>query len=156
MIENLRFRTEKIMLKNLFLIAFAAVVAVGIGYADQSTANVVVPVNKTRANDGKQMYVNYCAPCHGVDGKGNGPVSEALKIPPTNLTLLSRNNGGKYPAMHVEAILQFGTENSAHGTSKMPVWGPVLDKMEPNGTGPNVGVLRISNLSNYLEAIQAK
>jgi mono/diheme cytochrome c family protein len=156
MLENQRFRTEIFMLKNLFFVALAAAVAVGIGYADQTAGNVVVPVKKTQANDGKQMYVNYCAPCHGVDGRGNGPVSDALKTPPVNLTLLSRNNGGTFPAMHVQAVLEFGTKNSAHGTTQMPVWGPVLDKMDPNGNGPNVGVLRISNLGKYLESIQAK
>ena len=147
---------ERFMLKNLFFVALAAAAAVGVGYADQSSGNVVVPVNRTPANDGKQMYVSYCAPCHGVEGKGNGPVSGALKTRPVNLTLLSRNNGGKFPVMHVQSILQFGATNPAHGTAQMPVWGPVLGKMVPNGNGPNVGVLRISNLSNYLETIQAK
>jgi mono/diheme cytochrome c family protein len=144
------------MLKNLFFVAFAAAVAVGIGYADQSKSNVVVPVKKTQANDGKQMYMSYCAPCHGSDGKGNGPVAPALKSQPTNLTFLSRDNGGKYPEMHVQAVLQFGSENSSHGTAQMPVWGPVLVKMDPNSTQGNLSTLRINNLSKYLESLQAK
>jgi mono/diheme cytochrome c family protein len=144
------------MLKNLFFVAFAAAIAVGIGYADQTAGNVVVPVKKTQANDGKQMYRSYCAPCHGVDGKGNGPVSDALKTPPADLTLLSRNNGGTFPMMHVQAVLQFGTKNSAHGTTQMPIWGPVLGNMDSNSTQANQGVLRISNLSKYIESIQAK
>jgi mono/diheme cytochrome c family protein len=144
------------MLKNLFFVALAAAVAVGIGYADQSTSNVVINAGRTQANNGKQMYMNYCAPCHGADGKGNGPVSGALKSPPDNLTLLSRNNGGTYPAVHVEAVLRFGTKNSAHGTTQMPVWGPVFDRMDPNSGQTNENVLRISNLSEYLESIQAK
>ena len=41
------------MLKNLFMVALTAVVAVGIVYADQSTAKVVVQVNKTAATSGK-------------------------------------------------------------------------------------------------------
>ncbi len=144
------------MLKNLFFVALAAAVAVGVGYADQTAGTVVVPVKRTQANDGKQMYASYCAPCHGVDGRGNGPVSNALKTPPTNLTLLSRNNGGAFPVMHVQAVLQFGAQESAHGTNQMPVWGPVLGKMDPNGIQANEGVLRISNLSKYLESIQTK
>ena len=68
------------MLKNLFLAGLAAAVVAGVGYANQPIAKtVIIPVSKVPANNGKQMYVNYCAPCHGVDGKGNGPVAAALK-----------------------------------------------------------------------------
>ena len=70
------------MPKNLFLAALAAAVVVGIGYADQSTKTIVVPAGKTSADSGKQMYMSYCATCHGVDGKGNGPVAPALKKQP--------------------------------------------------------------------------
>jgi mono/diheme cytochrome c family protein len=143
------------MLKNLFFIALAAAVASGFGYA-QSTSNVVIPVEKTSAASGKQMYVNYCAPCHGVDGRGNGPVAAALKQQPADLALLSKNNGGKFPSIHVESILQFGTDNPSHGNAQMPVWGPVFTKMNTATPQTDVTMLRISNLSRYLETLQAK
>ena len=86
------------MLKKLFLAGLAAAVVAGVGYANQSTAKtVIIPVSKAPANNGKQMYVNFCAPCHGVDGKGNGPAAAALKKQPTDLAALSRNHGGKLP-----------------------------------------------------------
>ncbi|MBZ5572099.1 MAG: cytochrome c [Acidobacteriia bacterium] len=44
---------------------------------------------------GQQMYSAYCAVCHGNDGKGGGPAAEALKVPPPDLTVLARKNGGK-------------------------------------------------------------
>jgi len=146
------------MLRNLFITLLAASIVVGIGYADQSqpTAKVVVQVNKTAATSGKQMYVSYCAPCHGVNGKGNGPVSSALKMQPTDLSALTKNNGGKFPSEHVVSILQFGTANPAHGTSEMPVWGPVLSRMDSAYTQNDVKALRISNLTHYLESMQAK
>ncbi len=144
------------MLKNLFYLATAAAIAVGIGYADQSTARVVIPAGRTQANNGKQMYVSYCAPCHGVDGKGHGSVAPALKRQPADLSALSSNNGGKFPEQHFVAVLQFGTSNSAHGTAEMPVWGPVLGKMDPGSTQSEMKSLRISNLTRYLESIQAK
>jgi mono/diheme cytochrome c family protein len=148
--------TGGIMLKSLLFTALAAAVAAGIGYADQSTGKVVVPAGKTPANDGKQMYMSYCASCHGEYGKGDGPVAAALKKEPADLSVLSRNNGGKFPSAHVAAVLEFGVGNQAHGNAEMPVWGPVLSKMDPSNPNLNMKALRISNLSRYLESIQQK
>ncbi len=145
------------MLRNLFFAALAVAVAAGIGYANQSTSRkVIIPVSKTPATSGKQMYVNYCAPCHGVDGRGQGPVAAALKRQPSDLALLSKNNGGRFPATHVMTVLQFGTANPSHGTADMPVWGPVLSGMDKTNVEPNVKALRISNLNRYLQTLQAK
>src|ERR1700734_1471704 len=98
------------MLKSLLVTATAAMLAVSLSFADQSQSKVVIPVNKTAPTDGKQMYRSYCAPCHGVDGKGRGPAATALKDQPTDLTELQKNNHGKFPDTHVTAILQFGAE----------------------------------------------
>jgi len=78
------------MLKRFLLSVLAAALLVDLGYA-QSNTNGTTAVNKTTATSGKQMYINYCASCHGVDGRGNGPAAAALKMPPTDLTVLSRN-----------------------------------------------------------------
>ncbi len=142
------------MLKRLLLTTFAAAVALGIGYADQAKTKIVIPVNKTAATDGKQMYTSYCAPCHGVDARGNGPVADSLKKQPTDLTVLSKQNHGKFPDTHVVAVMQFGTDVPAHGSAQMPVWGPILGKM--SHTNPQDKLLRISNLSRYLESIQER
>lgn len=142
------------MLKHFLLATLAASIVVGMGYADQTATKVIIPVNKTSPASGKQMYANYCAPCHGVDGKGHGPAASALNIPPTDLTLLSRNNQGKFPDTHIVAVLQFGSDIPAHGSAQMPVWGPILGTM--NKANLQEKQLRISNLSRYLESIQAK
>lgn len=148
------------MLKRLLLTAaataFAATVfAAGAGGTDRSKGSAVtIPTPRTTPVSGQQMYASYCAPCHGINGKGDGPVGAALKASPTDLTLLSRNNQGKFPSEHVMSVLQLGTEIPSHGTSEMPVWGPVLGKMDP--TVPLGRPLRISNLTNYLKTIQAK
>jgi mono/diheme cytochrome c family protein len=142
------------MLKRLLVTALTATLAVGMSYADQSNAKVTIPVNKTTATSGKQMYTSYCAPCHGVDGRGQGPVASALKTPPTDLTLLARNNHGKFPDAHIVTVLQNGTETPSHGSAEMPVWGPILGKM--NQTNPQERTLRVSNLSRYLETMQVK
>ena|SRR5271166_6440608 len=142
------------MLNRLLVIAVAATLATGMSYADQSKSKVTIPVTKTTATDGKLMYSSYCAPCHGVDGRGQGPVAPALRTPPTDLTVLSKNNHGKFPDTHVVSVLQSGTVIPSHGTIEMPVWGPILANM--NQTNPQDRLLRISNLSRFLETMQVK
>jgi mono/diheme cytochrome c family protein len=144
------------MFKRLFFTALAAAFVVSMGYAQQSTTKVNIPVNKTPAYSGKQMYTSYCAPCHGVDGRGNGPVAAALKVAPSDLTLLSKDHNGKFPSTHVMAVLQFGAETPAHGTAQMPIWGPIFGQMDHPAMNQDVQTLRISNLTRYVETLQAK
>jgi mono/diheme cytochrome c family protein len=142
------------MMKRLLLTALAASLMVSLSYADQTNAKVVIPITKTTPVNGKVMYVNYCAPCHGVDGRGGGPVASELKALPTNLTVLSRNNHGKFPDAHIVTVLNNGVDIKSHGTAEMPVWGPILGKM--NVSNSQDRMLRISNLSRYLDSIQVK
>jgi mono/diheme cytochrome c family protein len=143
------------MLKSLLIMAMAAGVAASLSFADQQPqSKLVIPVNQTAPTSGKQMYTSYCAPCHGTDGRGHGPAASALKSQPTDLTELTKNNHGKYPDTHVAAVLQFGSEIQAHGTAQMPVWGPILGNM--NRTNSQERLLRISNLSHYLETLQGR
>jgi hypothetical protein len=51
-------------------------------------------------------------------------------------------------------VLENGSEISSHGSAEMPVWGPILGKM--NQYNPQDRMLRISNLSRYLETMQVK
>ena len=141
------------MLKYMFGVSLAAVVAVGIGYAAQSSS-VVVEAPKTDSTNGQQMYMSYCASCHGVDGKGNGPAAAAMKRKPVDLTMLSQKNHGKFPSAHLASVLQFGTETSSHGSDKMPVWGPLFSAM--NDSNPREMTSRIDNLSRFIETMQAK
>src|ERR1039457_4011137 len=56
------------------------VLAVPQGFASpQSSSQQKEPVRRADITSGKNMFVNYCASCHGVDGKGNGPAAVALK-----------------------------------------------------------------------------
>ncbi len=144
------------MLKRLSLFALAAgfLFLMTAGFADQSK-KVIIPVERTNPTDGKLMYTSYCAPCHGTDGRGGGPVASDLKTQPTDLTMLTRNNGGKYPDTHVVAVLHFGASTPAHGTAQMPVWGKVLGSLN-KGTHTQEKDLRIANLSRYLQSLQAQ
>jgi mono/diheme cytochrome c family protein len=42
--------------------------------------------NATEIRKGSILFKTNCAPCHGVDGKGDGPSSATIKPPPPNLT----------------------------------------------------------------------
>lgn len=122
--------------------------------ASQNVSIKRVPARYTSAASGQEMYVSYCAACHGRDGRGQGPAAPALKSAPPDLTTLSRRNNGKYPSAHVYAILVGKTELSAHGPADMPVWGPIFRRLG-QGSGAEQH-LRATNLTKYLESLQAK
>lgn len=142
------------MKRLLLAVLAAATLAAAMGYADQSSGKLIIPVSKTDPTSGKQMFVNYCAPCHGADARGHGPASAALRSTPTDLTALARSHNGRFPDSHIVSVLRFGSELPAHGSSQMPVWGPILGRM--GQVNSQARELRMANLSRYLETLQVK
>jgi mono/diheme cytochrome c family protein len=111
-----------------------------------------VPITPTQASSGQQMFVAYCATCHGKDGKGAGPAASALKKAPADLTLLSQKNGGKFPESHV--ILTIRSDDSpVHGSHEMPIWGPLLSSVS---SSEGEVQLRATNLAKYIETLQTR
>jgi mono/diheme cytochrome c family protein len=102
---------------------------------------------------GEAMYKQYCAACHGANGRGNGPAASTLKIQPPDLTTLAKRHGGKFPYDYVQGLLQFGPGTTAHGSSDMPTWGPIFQIMDKSDEHAKD---RIRNLSDYLASIQRK
>ena len=147
------------MFKQASILLGALVVAAGLCFAqDQATKPVVkqAPIKQTSPASGKEMFTAYCAPCHGADGKGNGPAATSLKVPPRDLTQMAKKNGGKFPANSLASTLKFGGGPTApaHGSVDMPVWGPLfqsLDKFHDASVQQ-----RVANLVTYVESIQAK
>jgi mono/diheme cytochrome c family protein len=113
-----------------------------------------VPAPPTNPASGKGMYTAYCASCHGVNGKGSGPAASALKTPPTDLTTLAKNNGGKFPTDHVYEVINGRATTPAHGSPEMPVWGPVFRQLS-SGHQSEVQQ-RITNLTDYIRSLQQK
>jgi mono/diheme cytochrome c family protein len=100
---------------------------------------------------GIDNFVLYCAPCHGRDGRGGGPVASALKTPPADLTRISIRNKGVFPADRVRRFVTNGAEVPAHGSSAMPVWGPTFRSLD---SSDKLVEIRIANVVAYLESIQ--
>jgi len=100
---------------------------------------------------GDDLYRQFCAVCHGPDGKGNGPAASALKVRATDLTQLSRQNNGKFPTLHVKNILTGVDAVAAHGNIEMPTWGDTFKSISANET---FGGMRIDALVEYLQKIQ--
>jgi mono/diheme cytochrome c family protein len=71
---------------------------------------------------GKREFEANCASCHGVSGKGNGPLGELLKRSASDLTTLQKRNGGVFPMARTYEIIEGGSV-AEHGTRDMPVWG---------------------------------
>jgi mono/diheme cytochrome c family protein len=108
----------------------------------------------TYVPSGKQMYREYCAACHGLDGKGRGPVASSLNKRPPDLTTLAKRHGGAFPTEYVMTVLRFGPGFSAHGSSDMPVWGPLFQYLD----NYNEAAVRqrIQNLCEHLESFQER
>lgn len=139
---------------TLPILALVVIPAIG---TTQAPTVKKAPVAQSDPNSGQQMFTDYCAPCHGKDGTGNGPAAPALKKTPTNLAALARNNGGKYPAEHVAAVLTFGDEKAAHGSKDMPVWGQLFESLNWSSSTKDVEAKqRINQLNRYIESLQAK
>ena len=139
---------------RLALCAVAALVLSGSAFGENKPAINKVQVSPTSPASGDEMFSHYCAACHGKDGKGNGPAAQALKKSPPDLTMLAKNNGGKFPALRVYTSVSGEFNMPAHGSPDMPIWGQVFRDMS-RGNDSHVK-LRISNLTNYIEKMQAK
>jgi mono/diheme cytochrome c family protein len=101
--------------------------------------------------EGPDLFRAYCAPCHGIDATGAGPVAPARKAKVPDLTLLSRNNGGQFPAAYVRQTILGDKTATAHGSREMPIWGPIFHQVERDMDWGNV---RLENLVKYLESMQ--
>lgn len=110
---------------------------------------------------GKFEYESNCASCHGHTGKGDGPMAQTLLSKPTDLTTLSKRNGGVFPAQQVYEIIDGRKEIKAHGPRTMPVWGnefrstvPEVEELGFLDFGPSIAHARIASVVDYLYRIQ--
>jgi len=105
-----------------------------------------------RSTKGPDLFRAYCASCHGVDAKGDGPAAPALKAKVPDLTALLKNNKGQFPEARVRKVIMGDEAMAAHGSRAMPIWGPIFHQIEED---VDRGHVRLENLVKYLESIQS-
>jgi mono/diheme cytochrome c family protein len=104
---------------------------------------------------GETVFRSYCASCHGLDARGNGPAASALSVPPANLRRISARRGGTFPDAEIARKIDGRFDIDAHGTREMPVWGTVFAADIPEGeVAESVTRGRLAVLIEYLKAIQ--
>lgn len=132
----------------------AAVLSLAALGAAQNPEIKKVPIRPAPAESGQAMFSEYCAVCHGRDGKGSGPAVPALKVPPSDLTTLSKRNGGIFPSAHVSNVIRLGGDVTAHGSRDMPMWGRAFSALSSHEDA--VVQQRVANLTNYVKSLQEK
>ena len=107
--------------------------------------------------EGSAIYLGHCASCHGVVGKGDGPVAPTLKVLPPDLTTITLRAGGKFPSARVARIITYGENISAHGSQAMPLWGAMFTTVGGSGRrGALYSRRAVIQLKRYLESIQQR
>lgn len=124
--------------------------ATGITQTKEKTLKKVA-ITPSVPSSGKEMYKDYCAVCHGADGKGAGPAADYLKVPPPDLTTMTKRYQETSVTLRVDSILKFGSKSKAHGTPDMPIWGNLFSALDRN---QQAVTMRISNLSHYIQSLQ--
>jgi mono/diheme cytochrome c family protein len=145
---NMSFRILTICALGIFLLIGGAVAAQTKPMPQKQYEQLIYSVR------GPDLYRAHCAACHGLDGKGGGPVASSLKEKPADLTVLAKTNGGKFPLTRAAKVIT-GEDPAltSHGSREMPIWGPIFHQIEED---QDFGNVRIQNLIQYLQTIQQK
>jgi len=89
--------------------------------------------NPPPAYDGQRLYVSYCQLCHGIGGKGDGPLARSMGIAPADLTTTVR---ARSDAILTRIITGAGdptiTGRDRHNliSDAMPEWKDIFDDDE--------------------------
>ncbi len=144
--------------KTYLLFAFTAVLALVIvsavaGHDDAAKQKQQEVERLIYSLKGPDLFRAHCAPCHGPDGKGSGPVAPALKEPLPDLTMIAQRNGGIYPERRIVSVIAGDEVLLGHGSRDMPIWGLIFHQVEYDRDYGNV---RLHNVTEYLRSIQQK
>lgn len=109
------------------------------------------------ADQGAQLYLRYCAACHGMEGRGDGQMAAILTILPSDLTQLSAGNDGVFPVLRTAWQIDGRDPLLAHG-GVMPLFGDFFEGQDValrTETGQTMMTSwAIADLLAFLETIQ--
>lgn len=113
------------------------------------------PSEKAPAEAGREIFGRLCASCHGVGARGDGVVTEILKVQPPNLTTIALRNNG-WDSQKVMGFIDGRERIKSHGTLAMPVWGERLGAVEgASAVEQDIRLrTRLFALVMYLKSIQ--
>jgi mono/diheme cytochrome c family protein len=148
-VSRLRFVAGIVTLSGIALLTACNSTAIGPreAAAPKPDVNLILPL------DGKKIFENYCATCHGTRGEGDGPAAAALRNKVPQLNTLGRRNGGSFPTDQVVKMIAGDASVTAHGSREMPVWGPIFHQIEYD---QDLGYIRLQNVTEYLKTLQQK
>jgi mono/diheme cytochrome c family protein len=102
-------------------------------------------------------YEVACMSCHGIVGRGDGPLAKTLKTPPADLTKIAKSNKGEFPTARIAEIIDGRAIVAVHGKREMPVWGDrysvAMEGESPAMVEKRVRV-QIDALIDYLKSLQ--
>lgn len=137
---------------TLAVLLFGSAISVLASCTNQVGQSEAMP---TRA-DGGAFFAANCASCHGADGKGEVTAANSLAVAPPDLTTLSAENGGQFPAARALSYIYGDPENS-HLARVMPQFGGAMaeDLVPVEIEGVLTPTPReLAGLLVYLESIQ--
>jgi mono/diheme cytochrome c family protein len=107
------------------------------------------------AFDGANLYLGYCAACHGASGAGDAPMAAELTMRMPDLRTLARRHDGEYPADLVSSIIDGRSYRAVHGSADMPVWGYQFRREEGTTDAAAARVAaRIEALVRHVDTLQ--
>ncbi len=98
---------------------------------------------------GKIEFESNCASCHGLTGKGDGPLSLVYRAQTADLTTIQQRNGGVFPAQRMYEVIDGRQEVAAHGPRAMPVWGKDYRSEVPDLTGLGGGITGLGGIWDF-------
>jgi hypothetical protein len=144
--------------RAILFVVLATIPLISVAAAQEKVANVKkVPMTYTNRASGSEMYTVYCAVCprrkRQRERSCRFRIHESTYQPDD---AGKKNNNEKYPAEHVYTVLRFGTPVPAHGNIQMPVWNTLFRSLNSAEDPDSVTKLRLHNLVDHIQSIQAK
>ncbi|MFM7083997.1 MAG: c-type cytochrome [Hyphomicrobium sp.] len=147
-----KHKVNKKFIRSIFLIqlfSFLSLIGSPSSWSEEQKQDVL---------GGKKEYEIACLPCHGLDGKGDGPQAKTLSLMPADLTRIAKSRNGQFPEREIYDLIDGRGVIPAHGKKDMPIWGlryRTTSVHKDNQLATDQRVRRqIESLVQYLKTIQ--